>query len=307
MKHAKKLVALAVLGLGGAATAQAGTFTFTFQPCGNNTCAIAADTLDWAPGNVLSLGGAGGGAVLPVGTKVDDLYQANLGVVKNAGATVFAQGSGGLYFAAVAGFGEIVTGAGSIGPGSATNSFGLDPSNPNNFFNVYALAADGNDLTGKGFTTGDLILSGKAVDIFSQVTAFFANPPSLDNFGPNDYPGVTTIRSSGSTDITMEVLFADTNYFPDLPVGLTYVLGLNTGNLISPFSQVNPSATFSSDGVADGDVAHNIGASNGITGPNFQFQADVSSAFVVPEPGTLALFGLSLLGACGAVRRKKSA
>jgi hypothetical protein len=307
MKHAKKLVALAVLGLGGAAAAHAGTYTFTFQPCGNNTCAIAADTLDWSPGNVLSQGGAGGGAVLPPGTKVNDLYQANLGVVKNAGATVFSQGSGGNYFSAVAGFGELVTGAAAF-PGGATNYFGLDAASSTNFFKVYALSADGNDLTGKGFTTGNVILSGKAVDVFSQVTALFANPPGFDNFGPDDYPGVTTIRSSGSTDITMEVLFADSNYFPDLPVGTTAVFGLNTGNLISPFSQANPSATFSSDGVADGDVPHNIGAINGIVGPDFQFQADVSSSFVVPEPGTLALFGASLLGVFGgAVRRKTSA
>jgi hypothetical protein len=73
----------------------------------------------------------------------------------------------------------------------------------------------------------------------------------------------------------------------------------NTSN-ITPFGQVNPSSQFSINGIANGGTPNNIGAINGIIGPNFQFQADANSSFTrqaIPEPGTLALLGAVCMGA----------
>jgi hypothetical protein len=302
----KKLIAAAVLGLGLTGAAQAGTVEFTFQPCGNAGCAVTAAALDWQQGNVLALNGAGGGAPLPIGTAVTDLYQANLGTVTNGnGDTVFTNGGGGSFFSVVAGFGEVVN---PLSAGNVTQ-FSFNPADPTNFFNVYVDGASGNNLTGTGFAGGTLALSGVIVGVNSSVTATNFDPTGvpLDGFLANDYPNITTITTNGSATVTVQVLVANPAYFPDLPAATTIVLALTNSSLITPFNQVNPSANFSSNGILDGDLAHNIGTQNGINGDNFQFQADGNTAFLVPEPGSLALIGASLLGLFGIRRRKEVA
>ena len=302
----KKLIAAAVLGLGLTSAAQAGTVDFTFQPCGNAGCAVQTQTLDWAPGNVLALDGAGGGAPLPIGTLVTDLYQANLAVAQNSnGDIVFTNGGGGSFFSVVAGFGEVVN---PLSAGNQTQ-FSFNPADPTNFFYVYADGTSGNNLTGAGFAGGTLVLSGAIVAVESSVTATNFDPTGvpLDGSGGNDYPGITTITTNGSAKVTVKVNTVNAAYFPDLPVATSIVLALTNSSLITPFNQVNPSANFSSNGILDADLPHGIGAQNGITGPNFQFQADGNSAFLIPEPGSLALIGASLLGLFGIRRRKEVA
>ena len=76
---------------------------------------------------------------------------------------------------------------------------------------------------------------------------------------------------------------------------------------VTPFLQVDPSARFSSNGIANGDVVANRGAVNGVTGPDFQFQADANTSFqvsAVPEPETYALM-LGGLGLIGFVARRR--
>ena len=305
------MAAAAMFGVGVWGAANAATVQFTFQPCGNNTCAIAGGaTLDWQPGNVLALGGAGGGAILPVGTTVTDLYQANLNsLLGAANNNLYSNGGGGNFFTVVAGFGEVV----SPLSGGATNVFTFNPADPTNFFKVYANTTGvGNDLTGGGFTSSTLILSGSITSVVSSVTAtsvnlatgaIVANAP-LDNFGANDYPGVTTIQTTGGAQADALVSFVDPNYFPDLNTGVSFLIALTQGNLGTPYSQTNPSANFSSDGVTSGNTPNNIGAANGITGPNFQFQADTATAFTIPEPGSVALLGVTLAGIAVVARRR---
>ena len=149
----------------------------------------------------------------------------------------------------------------------------------------------------------------------TSATSFTVNPTTglitivgagnLDNFGNNDHVGVTTISSVGGADITSVLNFIDVNYFPDLAAGNSIVTALTAGNLGTPFNLADPSRQFWNGSAL---VANNVGAINGISGPNFQFQVDAATSFqrAIPEPGSLALVGLALLSVAGVASRRKA-
>jgi hypothetical protein len=296
----------ALLGISGSAVA--GTITFTFNPDGNGLGAGAingAALLDWAPGNTVAVGGAGGGALLPVGTAVTDYFQANLGsVIGTSNNNLFSNGTGGNYFTIVAGFGETVNFAGG-NAAVGINTFGFD-AGAANFFKVYKTTTAANDLTGAGFTSTTEILSGSIVGLNASVTAFFqGGAPLLDGFGNNDWGDVLSLLTTGSASLLAKVTSVDANYFPDLPLGTTFdTYTLSNSSLITPYNQADPSRCFSSDGVTSCNYGANVGAVNGISGPNFIFQSDANSSFAVPEPGSVALFGAALLGFALSRKRK---
>lgn len=275
----------------------------------------SVDLLDWTPGNALAVGGNPGTGPIQPGTQTQLLYQANLGLVSLGGVTQAAAGLGGAQtFTAVAGFNEVVL----------SNTTGLNPTfgfadapvrDSSNFFYIYANQF-GNNLSGLGFAAngGTLVMSGYISSVLSSnFTATGAVAPRLDNFGGDDYPAIDTLIGSGASDINVTIDFANQAYFPGLAAGGSFAFSFFNASQVLPFNQVDPSACFSSDGVAGGaacDLAHNLGAINGVTDPgtthNFQFQADGNQSFTaIPEPGSLALVGLAL-GVVGFVGRRSS-
>jgi hypothetical protein len=303
---------------------------------GSNT--FSFDNLDEAPGNALAIN------ALPLATApntntFNTLYQATVSNFLLNGKGVVGSGlNSGYEVTVVAKFSETGSGSGATGVFTVN---GATSRSDANFFEVYLdTAKNANNLAGTGFNDGKLILSGfitAGSSTFTQTSApgVFS---ALDQFGANNYPGITSVKGLGGIDITATADFVNTNYFLNLNVGEQVTVDTNGSNN-TPFNKVDPSArwvdatnTGTGSGPAPlvGGVGINSGASgakipgdNGLTPPNgvppttgtkdFQFQDDSSSTFAaataVPEPSTMALLmaGVGSAGLARLVRRRKQA
>lgn len=224
--------------------------------------------------------------------------------------------------------------------GEASFQLAAPTTNSINFFEIYiddTFDADedlaGDTSAGTGFNgdgTGTLILRGTVTSSLGSFKSHFDVVPSpttpgatvsaiqaLDQFGDDEMPGQLTVSGQGSTNLwaAIGVTYLNTDYFKYTNLIVENTIYLNsTTNSTLPFLQVDPSNNYWNGSAY---VNPNIGAINGavaqpgqttpLGGPDVIFQTDVSTsgtATYVPEPTTMMLFGIGLLGFAGIVRRK---
>lgn len=325
MTLARGVLAAALVGVASTASA---AVAFKFDPTGTSALgtpsafAVSATTMDQAPGNALAIGGvtafvacATSANPLSCSESIQLIYQANLAQFTNLGVNVFDQGDvvGGAArnFTYSLSFTETLTSALALG---STNIANLTlGSGGANFFRMYASGGViGNDLTGANFATGTLILEGAVTFASTSTTSTTDQIANLDNFAGDDWNGTQTVANTGATRVRVNITTIDNAYFPDLQVGglFTVTLAANTSQIL-PFDQAEPScamidpATGLPQGYNIGTFAagvcggtKTIGATNGLNGPDFIFQADANSSFEkTPEPGSLALLAGGLMAA----------
>ena len=223
-----------------------------------------------------------------------------------------------------------------------TASFAFRPGEPNYFRMYFHDTANSNYLAGTGFTDGTLILDGNVAPAQAFISNFTASiaPVTLDTNGDpilvldpviedldqtnngDGWSGTQTVTGTGSTT-PLNLLIAPVTLNPLFFVN-TLVNSLTMDNLSQqlPFTTVDPSKSFNWDSTGSGLVGDRIvlntpnqicaggvegpGCTNGLTGPSNIFQTDPNSPIdgrTIPEPGSLALLGIGLLGMAAGGRR----
>jgi hypothetical protein len=302
----RRYIAIASLALSLMWAGSAGAATILFDTNGPGPGGVISITaFDPLPGNAMAIGASAGSAP---GTTFDLAFQANLGVTTLNGIPNYLNGSNGNFYTFAAVFGEVVL----TNNGAGLLTFGFDAAEPNNLFRMYRNTTGfASDLTGLGFTTGIPILSGHIIgtDFTSGFNAAIASPPqALDQSGADNYPGALTVTGSGATSLVVVIDSFDPVFFPDLVAGST-LLFANTSQVL-PYNQTDPSAAFSSNAIANGNIAGVASTQpiNGISGPNTVFQADANIAIeaqAVPGPMSLMLLGIGLAGAAAVTARRR--
>jgi len=315
MKKRVVVAAMAVLALAWARPSAADTIAFDYNGAAGGG-QVSATEFDWKPGNSMLVEGA-----IVNGVQTGQIYyQANLNRILTTSGGV-SDGTDGVYYTAVAAFDVAIAGSGfTVVPGTGV-------------FNIYVHAEGGNDYTGQGFAAdagSTLILSGHAISGTGGLN-LGTSVEQLDQFGSevlapeygtggqpagDQYPNTETLRSTfGGFDVIIAVDSTNSAYFLSSPT--TILVGMeSSGDNKLPYNSVNPSQTFSSNGVADGDIpgATAVGPINGLCiGINpcrIVTQSDANTTLdvtTVPEPATLTLLGLGLAGSAAARRRQKKA
>jgi len=285
------------LGLFAASASQAGS-VIQFDPNGTSGAnSVGVLQFDWAPGLLAVNSVVPGGGVVS-GTPFTVLYQAKMSTLRDENNNVVSVPGlttpGELTIVAM--FKEVGT---QVDANTATFSTNTDQTG--SFVRIYYdTAKNANDLAGTGFNDGILVYEG-AVQQTPGGGSFTLTGGlgAFDQAGTNNYAGILSVIGAGGTNLTTSTISQNSDFF--VTDVTTASFDFNTSNN-TPFREVNPSRRF-----FDGTVA-NIGAINGQSGPDFQFQSDANTSFTtaVPEPGTLGMAGLSIVAMIGYRLRKRS-
>jgi PEP-CTERM motif len=275
-------------------SARAGSIQFA--PAGPSGSTYTIGGIDPGPGSALAVGAL----PLTVGATFQLDYQASIpALIGTNGLDFTPPGLGSTYQLTVVGsFTEVV--ASSSGTEA---TFALAPTqSPNSFFELYYNpTVVANNLAGTGFNVGTLVLAGTPAPTLASVSVFsLSSPggtlPSFDQFS-NHYPGITSVGGSGSSLLSANITYENPAF-----VGTRISSIQFNSSLVTPFDEVSPSALFvGGPGTSAPSVTANIGTINGVSGPDFQFQADANLSFTaagaIPEPSSVILASLGLLGA----------
>jgi hypothetical protein len=276
----------------GFAFAASSAQAFTLKD-GTNVLATDATTLDWsATGSGVAKGVGPFGNLLLPGQNFQFLYQANLATVDGDPTAAFngldftANGSKGagknFEFTMVAKLNEKVT---TIAGSTAT--FGVaGPQNGNKVAIYYDTAANASTSAGTGFDDGTLV--------------------ALLTIVPDNTQSTFTVTGAnsgqGSTKMSARVVengdFIDQNYLQgisELLFGVNFESNLNypAGNSSTNNFQIGGSSMFPDYVAGNNDIVFKVDGSNTFTN-------------AVPEPGTMMLLGMGMMGLVGATRRRRA-
>jgi hypothetical protein len=329
----KRLAFLAVVAcLCGCALAGTGRAdSISIDPTGgggaNPANVLLASSFAFLPGNALAIGG-GNLTSASIGKDIPILYQAILGSINTVGANSAALGSNngnitilpggggsnntGVQFIITAQFTEKLTGVSAGG----MLTFAPDLAAGTNQVKIYAQPSSNasindanstNEYPGSGATQ---ILSGQlspanfsssfnvaqTTDPRSGGTAV---PLNQHAGGSGSYPGINSIAGLGLGGFTVTVDSSNPAYFlTPTPVALNF----NSVSSSLPFTGVDPALKMFNG------TTPNIGAVNGVSGPDALYQWQGNNSFTTtaaPEPASLTLLGVGAVGLLGYGRRKR--
>ena len=307
-----RVFSCAILIVAVATTARAGPVGFTV---GGTTYSVAS--FDESPGNVLSLNAVTVLNTTPLGTPTSPItsyYQASVTLRDASGNAIPIPGQ----VTVLARFNEFAVT--SVVNGLPQSTFTLAADQTGSYFNFYYNPnVVANDLTGKGFgpdvAGATLIYSGGITPNVPlgqfQITA--PTPTSFDQ-SPNaatDGDGAElTLLGSGGTSLTLGTSFVNNSYFSG---GVSLGSALSFSSMDQTPMLASPSQNFY-DVTAGSYITPSLSPVNGFYvqgGParqDFQFTADGFSFFSVPEPASVAMTLIGLVGTLVvALRRRRLA
>jgi len=257
--------------------------------------------------------------------------QGSLSAFKDAGNATLASGLGTQYQVTYQlAFEETVTFAAALPNGTNIAQFGFVPGGTNVFDLYYNAPQIASDLNGTGFTAGTQILTANVAPSGFFTSGFTAqtNPASIVPIGganqttPAAWGAANTVVGAGATsdlDVLQNVTILDASFFPN-QILQQFLFSNLSQNL--PFTTVDPTLFYQLDGGPVLNVKNLVSGNGGLNGgsavgpngviafdPGIMFQTDPNSpvsAKYLPEPATLALMSLGLLGLGGARRRTKA-